>query len=92
MENHFVNKIKPVWVIRIFKPIMSGIQMQIFYSMDRDFKDFTYLFLERGEGREKERERNSDVREKHRLVASGTHPDLTLDWELNWQPFLHFAE
>ena len=29
------------------------------------FKDFIYLFLERGEGREKERERNIDVREKH---------------------------
>ena len=25
------------------------------------FKDFIYLFLERGEGREKERERNIDV-------------------------------
>ena len=36
---------------------------------------FTYLFLERGEGREKERERNSDVREKHQSAASGTHPD-----------------
>ena len=26
-------------------------------------KDFVYLFLERGEGREKERERNVNVRE-----------------------------
>ena len=25
------------------------------------FKDFVYLFLERGEGKEKERERNTDV-------------------------------
>ena len=41
------------------------------------------MTLERGEGREKERERNTDVkrerntdvREKHRLVAPCTHPD-----------------
>ena len=39
------------------------------------FKDFTYLFLERGEGREKERETNINVWEKHQLVASCTHPD-----------------
>ena len=31
-----------------------------------------YLLLERGEGREKKRERNIDVREKHRSVASYT--------------------
>ena len=31
------------------------------------FKDFIFLFLERGEGREKERERNIDVREKYQL-------------------------
>ena len=30
-------------------------------------KDFIYLFLERGEGREKERERNSSVRNIDRL-------------------------
>ena len=29
------------------------------------FLDFIYLFLERGEGKEKERERNIDVQEKH---------------------------
>ena len=28
-------------------------------------KTFVYLFLEKGEGREKERERNTDVRENH---------------------------
>ena len=31
----------------------------------KDFKDFIYLFLERGGGRDKEKERNIDVREKH---------------------------
>ena len=34
-----------------------------------------YLFLERGKGRGDERERNIDVREKHRSVASCVHPD-----------------
>ena len=39
-------------------------------------KDFIYLFLERGEWREKEWKRNIDMREKHQLVASSTYPDL----------------
>ena len=34
-----------------------------------------YLFLERREGREKERERNIEVREKHPSVASCRCPD-----------------
>ena len=38
-------------------------------------KDFIYLFLERREGREKKRERNIDVREKHQLVVSHTCPN-----------------
>ena len=38
-------------------------------------KVFIYLFLERGERREKERERNTDVREKHQSVASCTCHD-----------------
>ena len=55
------------------------------------FKDFIDLFLERGEGRENERERNIHVREIHRLVASHTPPTGDLahnpgrcpDWGLN---------
>ena len=39
------------------------------------FKDFIYLFFERGEGREKERERNTNVREKHHLDASRMSPE-----------------
>ena len=46
----------------------------------RFFKDFIYLCLERG--REKERERNITVREKHPLVVSHTCPNQ----ELNPQP------
>lgn len=45
--------------------------------------------------REKERERNADVREIHRSVASHTHPTRDLahdpdkcpDQESNWRPF-----
>ena len=47
------------------------------------FKDFIYLFLERGEGRGKEREKNINVREKHRSVVSHTCPDQ----ESTWRPF-----
>ena len=58
-------------------------------------KDFIYLFLERGEGREKEREKNIIVQEKHSLVASHTPPNGDLahnlgmcpHWEKNQPPF-----
>ena len=40
-------------------------EMAVLRKVSKIFKDFIYLFLERGEGREKERERNIDVREKH---------------------------
>ena len=58
-------------------------------------KDFIYLLLERGGGREKDRERNIDVRELHRSVASCTsptgdlagNPGMCPDWESNWLPF-----
>ena len=57
-------------------------------------KDFIY-FLERGEGRDKERERNTDVWEKHRSVTShlpptgnlARSPGMCPDWELNRRPF-----
>ena len=38
-------------------------------------KYFIYLFLERREGREKKRERNINVWEKHQMVASTLHPN-----------------
>ena len=54
-----------------------------------------YLFLERGEGRKEERERNIDVQEKYWFVASCTsptgdsacNPGMFPDWELNWWLF-----
>ena len=45
-------------------------------------KDFIYLFLERGEGRENKRERNIGVRGKHWSVASC----MRLVWGPNLQP------
>ena len=38
------------------------------------FKNIYLFILERGEGREKERERNIEVREKHQSIASCTRP------------------
>ena len=44
------------------------------------FKIILFIyFLERGEGREKETERNIVVREKHQSVASRTCPNQGLD-------------
>ena len=37
---------------------------------------YLFPFLEREEGRERERERSTSVREKHQLVASHTQLDL----------------
>ena len=58
------------------------------------FIEFIYLFLEKGEGKEKEREKNIDVWEKHPLVASvppagdlAHNPGMCPDWESNQQPF-----
>ena len=62
------------------------------------FKDFIYLFLERGEGRKKKRERNINVWEIHWSVVSrmsptgdlaclACNPGMCPDWETNWWPF-----
>ena len=58
-------------------------------------KYFIYLFLERGEGREEERERNIKVWKKHQLAASrmpptgdlAHNPGMHPDWESNQWPF-----
>ena len=45
-------------------------------TLDPFLQEFIYLFLERGEEREKERERNGNVREKFQSVVwlSVVHP------------------
>ena len=53
------------------KNIQIITNIYVYYS----FKDVSYLFLERGEGREKERERNIHGREKYRLVSFRLHAD-----------------
>ena len=68
-----------------FVPLITGLFLK---------KYFIYILLERGEWREKERERNIDVWEKHILVVSHTPPvgDLAhnpgryLVLESNWRP------
>ena len=46
------------------------------------FKDYICFFVERGEVREKEGERNINVRDKHQSTASQTYPN----WRPNPQP------
>ena len=70
---------------------VSMLSSYIFFYL---LKNFIYLFLERGKGREKERERNIDVWEKHWLPLAHTptrdrtrNPGTCPDWELNRPPF-----
>ena len=66
-----------------------------FYAHLLFFKDFIYFVLEKREGREKERQRNIDVREIHGAVAShrpaagdlAHNPSTCPDWESNQQLF-----
>ena len=59
------------------------------------FKMYFINFLERVEGRKKDKERNTNAWEKHRLVVSYTlptgnlahNPAMCPDWESNRQPF-----
>ena len=54
------------------------------------FKDFIYLFSERGERKEKERERNINVWLPLTHPHLGTwpsNPGMCPDWELNWRLF-----
>ena len=48
-------------------------------------KDFIYLLLERGEGKEKEREKNINVWLLLSPPYWGPGPGLCPDWESNWQ-------
>ena len=62
--------------------------MVLYIVIHRFLKDFIYLFLEKGEEREKERERDFSVREKDCSVASPTgnlvgNPGLCPDQESN---------
>ena len=49
------------------------------------FKDFIYLFLERGERREKEGEKHQGVVASHALPIGdlACNPGMCPDWELN---------
>ena len=69
----------------------DGINLQILTCNLLFIDKYIYLFSERGEGREKEKERNIDVQEIHRSVAFHTpptgvlplNPGMCPDWELN---------
>ena len=69
--------------------IISAGFLSLFFSLFY----FIYLFLESGEGREKESLRNIFVKEKHEAVGSclnrdQTHnPGMCCDWGLNLWPF-----
>ena len=53
------------------------------------FKYFIYLFLDKGEGREKERKRNLNVAASHTPPTGDLahSPGMCPDWESNQRPF-----
>ena len=52
------------------------------------FKDFIYLFLERGREREREGEKHQCVVASHTQPGDlACNPGMCPDWELNPQPF-----
>ena len=74
------------WLVIITNHALIIMFFIIFYF----FKDFIYLFVERGKGREKERERNINVWLPLAHPPLGTWPTAqacALDWESNRRPF-----
>ena len=60
-----------------------------FYFYFIFLKDFIYLFLERGEGKERKREKYQCVVASH-LPPTGDlaqNSGMWPDWEPNWRPF-----
>ena len=76
--------------------LVSTMPMPFFKNVFLFFKGIIYLFLEIGEGRVKEGERNIDVLEKHRSDISHTpptgdlahNPGMCPDWESHWAMLL----
>ena len=55
---------------------------------EKNFKDFIYLFLERGREGEREGEKHQCVVASH-VPPTGDlarNPGMCPDWELNWRP------
>ena len=71
---------------------LPSVDLRYFFSYNFTFlkKDFIYLFLDRGEGREKEKEGNINVWLLLTRPLPGTWPATQAcpDWELNPRPFV----
>ena len=71
-------------------PTSCNQKFDFFFFKGEPFKDFIYLFLNRGEGREKERERNINVWLPLAWTPTrdlACNPGMCPDWESNLWPF-----
>ena len=78
------------WFFHYNYLFLFEIEQYNLFELQEFLKDFTYLFLERGGGREKERERNINPVVASHVAPSGDlahNPGICPDWELSWWPF-----
>ena len=59
----------------------------VFLFLNRFFKDFIYLFSEKGEGRKKGKHQCVVVSQAPPTGDQACNPDMCPDWESNQQPF-----
>ena len=86
---NFVLIVSLLFLLTVSVSIGHGFYLVLFWPLFF-FKILFFLFLERGEGKKKERERNISVWLPFACPPTGDqacNPGMYPNWELNWRPF-----